>query len=157
MDAVPGATPPGNAPALDYGSPATAVGRRRGWFAARFSRWHAGVALGLWLAFSGLTLFIVLKGLDRAADKPRTVAVTTAATILGPMTGAVSRDFQGCCLKFSLYLLPYCLGALLVGVIVQLVILPRGWVTKTVRVLFWSAGWFVYFAGGIVSFGHALS
>lgn len=153
MQAEPAA--PGHLRSLDYA--ASGASRRRGWLASRFSRWHAWVALSLWLAFSGLTLFIVLNALDRAADKPRTVAATTAATVLGPMTGAVSRDFQGCCLKASLSLLPYCLGALLIGLAVQLVIPPRRWVTKTVRVLFWSGGWFVYFGGGIVSFAHALS
>ena len=153
MQADPAA--PGNLPPLDYarlGAP-----WHRGWLTGRFSRWHLWVALALWLAFSGLTLFIVLKALDRAAEKPGTVAATTAATVLGPMTGAVSRDFQGCCAKFSLSLLPYCLGALLTGIAVQLFVVPRGWVTKTVRVLSWCAGWFVYFGGGIVSFGHALS
>src|SRR5687767_2212082 len=85
-------------------------GARR--LARRFSWWHAWVAVGLWLAFSGVTLWIMLQGLDRGAWRPLRVAATTAGTILGPMTGAISRDFQGCCLDFSLSLLPYCLGAL---------------------------------------------
>ena len=153
MQAEPAAA--GDLPPLGYASPN--AGRGRGWFGSRFSRWHAWVAVALWLAFSGLTLFIVLSALDRATDKPRTVAATTAATVLGPMTGAVSRDFQGCCVKFSLSLLPYCLGALLIGCALQVFILPRGWVSKTVRVLAWSAGWFVWFGGGIASFAHALS
>jgi hypothetical protein len=73
------------------------------------------------------------------------------------MTGAISRDFQGCCLDASLSLLPWCLGALGVGVGMQLVVPPRGWPSRALRLLAWAAGWFVWFAGGIVSFAHALS
>src|SRR5688572_22720360 len=106
-------------PPLDYVS-----GRDSGtWggLAARFSRWHAWVAVLLWLAFSVINFFAVLNGLDRAREKPGTVAATAAGTVLGPMTGAISRDFQGCCLKASLSLLPYCLGALLGGIAVQVI------------------------------------
>ena len=146
-----------NAPALDYLSSADGRRRRHFWASARFSRWHGWVALAAWLAFSVLTLFIVMNALDRAGDRPRTVAATTAATVLGPMTGAVSRDFQGCCLKFSLALLPWCLGGLVAGVATQIVVPPRGRLTGAVRVVAWVAGLVVWFGGGIVSFGHALS
>ena len=145
------------APPLDYVSPHDAHRRRTGWPRGRLSRWHAWVAVIVWLAFSVLTLMIVLSALDRATEKPGTVAATTAATILGPMTGAVSRDFQGCCLKNSLALLPYCLGALLVGLAVQLLVPPRGWLTGTVRVIAWTMGLVVWFGGGIASFAHALT
>ena len=141
--------------ALDY-LPAPTARRRAGWLAARFRRWHAWTMVALWAVFSALTLLIVLKGLDRATEHPRTVVATTAATALGPMTGAVSRDFQGCCLAFSLSLLPYCLGALLAGLAVQLIVPATGGLSRTLRVVAWIAGWLVWFGGGIVSFGHAL-
>jgi hypothetical protein len=131
--------------------------RGRRWLAGRFSRWHIWTAGVLWLGFTVLTLLIVLKALDKATQRPMIVAATTAGTVLGPMTGAISRDFQGCCLEFSLSLLPYCLGALAVALAVQLIVPPRGWPSRTLRLLAWAAGWFVWFAGGIVSFGHALS
>ena len=146
-----------NPPALDYVSSPEARRPRGLWLPARFSRWHAWVAAVTWLAFSVLTLVIVMSALDRAADRPRTVAATTAATVLGPMTGAVSRDFQDCCLKFSLWLLPWCLGGLAAGAATQIVVPPRGWLTGAVRVVAWVAGLVVWFGGGIVSFGHALS
>ena len=151
----PAAAP--TAPALEYVSSAEARRPQRFWLLTQFSRWHAWVAVVTWLAFSVLTLVIVLKALDRAADRPRTVAATTAATILGPMTGAVSRDFQDCCLKFSLWLLPCCFGGLVAGAATQIVVPPRGWLTGAVRVVAWVAGLVIWFGGGIVSFGHALS
>jgi hypothetical protein len=143
------------APSLEYESNRTP--RAVGWVKSRFSRWHAGVAVALWLAFSGLTLLILLGGPARATRPPKTVAATTAGVVLGPMTGAICRDFQGCCLRFSLMLMPYCLAGLAAGVVVQLAVPARGWFTRTVRVVAWALGLIVWFGGGIVSFGHALS
>ena len=133
------------------------AGRIKAFLSSRFSRWHAWVAALLWLFFSGLTLLAVLDGLDHATEKPKTVALTTAGTVLGPMTGAISRDFQGCCLKASLDLMPYCLGGLLTGLAVQLVVPARGIFTGTFRVSAWVMGLFAWFGGGMVSFAHALS
>ena len=127
------------------------------WLHSRFSRWHAVVALVLWLGFSGLTLAILLTGLKEAADRPLKVAATTAGTVLGPMTGAIARDFQSCCLESSLRLLPVCLGALAGAVLVQLIVRPRGRWRNILRLTAWATGLFAWFAGGIVSFGHALS
>jgi hypothetical protein len=113
--------------------------------------------VALWLAFSGFTLFIVLEGLDHATERPKTVAASVAGTVLGPMTGAISRDFQGCCVRNSVMLMPWCLGGLAIGVAVQLAVPRRGWVTRTVRVVAWVMGLLAWFGGGIVSLAHALS
>jgi hypothetical protein len=131
--------------------------RRHGWLRSHFSRWHVWLATILWLSFSGLTLLILLARLDHATQRPKTVVMTVAGTVLGPMTGAICRDFQGCCLRNSLTLMPWCLGALAVGVSVQLVVPRTGWVTRTVRGVAWVVGLLVWFGGGIVSFAHALS
>lgn len=141
---------------LDYISPGNAR-PMAGWIRSRLFRWHAWVAVGLWLAFSVLNLTVVLVAADRAAERPRTVIATTAATLLGPMPGAVCRDFQGCCLDFSLSLLPYCLGGLLAGLAVQLIVPPRGRLAGAARVGSWIIGLVAWFGGGIVSFAHALS
>jgi hypothetical protein len=140
--------------ALDYLSPHAAPSV--GWLANRLYRWHAWTAIGLWATFSVLTLIIVMNGLDRATERPRTVLATTAATALGPMTGAVSRDFQGCCVDFSVSLLPYCLVGLLTGMALQLIVPARGPASGAVRAVAWVTGWVIWFGGGIVSFGHAL-
>jgi hypothetical protein len=123
---------------------------------ARFSRWHGRVALALWLAFTVLTFLIVSGGSAGSAGRPLVVAKTTAGTVLGPMTGAISRNFQRCCLRFSLSLLPMCAAGLLVAFAVQLLVPPRGRWSRFLRMTAWTAGLFVWFAGGIVSFGHAL-
>ena len=124
---------------------------------ARFSRWHGRVALALWLAFSVLTFVIVRCGLAGSAGRPLLVAKTTAGTVLGPMTGAICRDFQSCCLRFSLSLLPVCAAGLIVAFGVQLLVPPRGRWSRVLRELAWTGGLFTWFAGGIMSFGHALS
>ena len=82
-------------------------------FENNFTRWHAIVALALWLAFAALTLVIVLRGLDHAAQRPLTVAATVAGSALGPMSGAIGRGLQSCCLAVLTVthaVVPRCLG-----------------------------------------------
>ena len=96
-------------------------------FKNNFTRWHALVTCALWLVFAALTLVIALRGLDHAAQRPLTVAATVAGSALGPMSGAISRGFQPCCLAFSLSLMPICLAALAVATAPPCG--PRFWVT----------------------------
>lgn len=142
---------------IDYAASPDARPRRAEWLRSRFSRWHVGIALALWLVFSGVTLVIVLTSLDDVAQRPVKAAATTAGTVLGPMTGAISRDLQSCCLRFSLQLLPVCLGALGGAIMAQLVVPTDGRWRRAFRLFAWAGGLFVWFAGGIVSFAHALS
>lgn len=125
-------------------------------FENNFTRWHIGIGLGLWLAFAALTLVIVLNGLDQAAQRPLTVVATVAGSALGPMSGAISRGMQPCCLAFSLSLMPLCLSALVVATAAQVVWLPGFPWMKPVRLAVWAAGLILWFGGGIVSFAHAL-
>jgi len=76
-----------------------------------FSVWHLATWLVLWVLFTFLTLYVTALGLT---DK-RYVLHATLATVLGPMTGGISRGGQGCCLQFSLSLLPYAAACVLVG------------------------------------------
>lgn len=142
-------------PPVEYASPGGPP-RRAKWLRSRFPGWQLGIALALWLVFSGLTLAIVLNGLDDA-DRPLKLAAVTAGTALGPMTGAISRGFQSCCLTFSLRLLPVCLGALLGTILVQVIVPPIGWWRRTIRLLAWIGGLLMWFGGGIISLAHALS
>jgi len=124
---------------------------------SRFSRWHLWSAVVIWLIFTLLTLWTVSQGLYNAGDRPGTVALTTLGTVLGPMTGAISRDFQGCCLRFSLSLMPYCAASLAIGIAAQLWLPPgRKWL-RPIRATAWIGGLLVWFGGGILSFLHALS
>ncbi len=113
----------------------------------RLYLWHAITAAVIWLVFTVLTHRIVSTGLDDY--DPATVALTTAGSILGPMTGAISRNFQDCCLKFSLWLMLPCLAALNAGVAVQLFTPPNRWWQRTLRVTAWLAGLIVWFGGGV--------
>ena len=89
-------------------------------------------------------------------DKGR-VLLTTAGTISGPMTGALARDWQGCCLEFSIFLLPCCGSALVGAAAFQFIPLPLKRGATAIRLSVWTVGLLVWFMGGIVSFGHALS
>lgn len=123
----------------------------------RFTRWHAAIAVVLWLVFTMLTFAALMAGLDRDPHWQFRVAITTAATILGPMTGAISREFQSCCLEASVSLLPYCLSALAMATLLQLIRWPPAIWANGIRFLIWALGLFVWFGGGIVSLAHALS
>ncbi|MBX7164979.1 MAG: hypothetical protein K1X74_01400 [Pirellulales bacterium] len=126
-------------------------------FANHFSRWHFRVLIALWLLFTGLTLYIVSVGLDKADRSPGKIVATTAATVLGPMTGAISRNCQSCCLEFSLALLPYCGAALAMAALIQFAGRSEALWLRLVRLTIWTMGLVVWFGGGIISFGHALS
>ena len=121
----------------------------------RFHGAHLVVFLVIWCGFSIWTFAIVKSGLDQPTGE--IIAVTTIATILGPMTGAISRDMQGCCLKFSLSLLPYCAASAGVGAWAQVIRLPFNRFARSARMILWIAGWIGWFMGGIVSFLHSLS
>jgi len=105
-------------------------------FQNNFSKPHVFVFIGIWLGFTALTYWIADHGIDDY-DHNRLVVLTTLGTILGPMTGAISRNRQSCCLAFSLSLLPYC-GAFLVGGTLPLFIkLPLKWGASALRMTLW--------------------
>ncbi|HTU24177.1 MAG TPA: hypothetical protein VMF30_02195 [Pirellulales bacterium] len=107
--------------------------------------------------FSLLTFRITSEGLSPDPSKSRRVVETTMSTVAGPMTGAISRGCQSCCLSASLQLLKFCAPVLLVGIFVQFIRLPANPIVIVSRIVLWSVGWFVWFGGGIASFLHALS
>jgi hypothetical protein len=127
------------------------------WMSRHFTRRHVVILAVLWLVFTAWTFLIVSSGLDHAREQLWTVVTVTAASVLGPMTGAISRGFQGCCLQASLSLLPYCFSGLAVGTLTQVVWHPQAMWLRVVRLAIWASGIFVWFAGGIISFFHALS
>ena len=104
-----------------------------------------------------LTCLAVRSGLDEGPDHARRVVLTTAATIAGPMTGAIARGGQSCCTEWSLSLLPWAAALLLAAVLAQLAPIPdRAW-PRLARHAAWALGWLGWFASGIVSLLHALS
>jgi hypothetical protein len=124
-------------------------------FENNFSRSHLVVFLVTWVGFTGWTYWIAEHGIDQY-DHSRLVVLTTAGTVLGPMTGAISRNCQSCFLEFSLSLLPYCGAFLILGTLPSLVRLPFVTGASALRLTAWSVGLLGWFLGGIISFGHAL-
>jgi len=107
--------------------------------------------------FTLLTFLITNAGGDKGEEHNARVLQTTLGTITGPLTGAISRGWQGCCLRFSLAVMACSAPVLLIGVLLQFIRLPdTKWIT-VLRMSLWIIGWLVWFLGGILSFGHALS
>jgi hypothetical protein len=100
--------------------------------------------------FSGFTLFLVCQ--PKNNEGLVNIVVTTLATVSGPMVGAVARDCQSCCLKFSLSLLPWSGAFLATGILFQFVQLPFQRFAKTLRLTMWVLGLLGWFGGGVVSF-----
>ena len=72
--------------------------------------------------------------------------------IMGPFVGAMARDLQSCCVQASLSIFWYCAPVLLLGIALQWVKMAYAF-----KVSVWLLGWFVWFGGGLVSYGHALN
>ena len=136
----------------DESLPIVSTARR---FGRHLTRRHAWVFIGLLCAFAGLTCLAVSMGID-ADSKWRLIAWTTAGTLLGPFTGAISREWQSCCAENSWSLLPYAGAALGAGLFVQFLPLPSGRVWDWLRLCAWTFGWLAWFGSGILSLGHAL-
>lgn len=123
----------------------------------QLSRAQAHVFLGLYGTFTLLTLILCSFGIDDGPDHVGQVIATTLATIAGPMTGSVAREGQSCCTAFSLSLLWICAPPLLTSLLVQHFSTSRTKLASRLRMALWVCAWFLWFAGGILSFGHALS
>ena len=107
--------------------------------------------------FTLLTFLITSAGVDEGPEHNIRVLQTTIGTFAGPLTGAISRGFQSCCLRFSLTVMAYCAPVLLIGVLMQFIRLSdRKWI-RVMRMTLWILSWLVWFMGGILSFLHALS
>ncbi|HYG34348.1 MAG TPA: hypothetical protein VEC99_06165 [Clostridia bacterium] len=125
-------------------------------FYRHFNRMHLYVFLGFYLLFAGLTLFALARQ-SKSDWRSNWNTAATIGAITGPFTGAIARQFQGCCLGFSLKLFPYCAAFLVGGITLQLVPLPFRSLERPTRMLLWCVGLFGWFAGGPLSFIHAFS
>ena len=115
------------------------------------------VFLCLLSVFMLMTFLMTNTGLDDGPEHNTRVASATLGTIAGPMTGAIARGFQECCLEFSMSVMKFCAPVLAIGVAAQFLPLPdRTWARYT-KLMLWAVGWLVWLGGGIVSFGHALA
>src|SRR5262245_8101548 len=122
----------------------------------RASPARRSILLGLLLPFTALTYLAVSSGSPSdVSDRP--VVLTTLATITGPFVGAIARNGQPCCLRFSLTLAAVCGPVLALGSIAQVVQLPFGRGQVTVRIGLWTLGWLVWLFSGQISFLHAFS
>jgi len=123
----------------------------------RFNKSHWVALACLWVGFSIVTFLITRTEIDRGPDHDKQVLLTTLGTIAGPLMGAIAREFQACCLRFSLQVMACSGPALLAGVLFQVIRLPDLRWVNWARMGLWIAGWSVWFLSGNVSFLHALS
>jgi hypothetical protein len=136
--------------------------RPTSWFAGKVTGAHWVILLALLLPFTGLAFVVTNSGVDPGLEHDERVIEATLGTITGPFVGAISRGAlmsgrQHCCFQNSLYLAATCGPMLLAGIAVQFLPVARGWTLYCLRMALWALGWLVWFGGGLLSFGHALS
>jgi hypothetical protein len=124
-------------------------------FENNFSKKHLFIFLAIWILFTIANFAILCIGLD-GQNKYIYTLLTTAATITGPLTGAIARQWQSCCTEFSLKIMMFCAPVLLLGTIFQLIKLPFKKFAAAIRLFIWIVCLLIWFLGGILSFGHAL-
>jgi hypothetical protein len=125
-------------------------------FENNFSRKHLFIFLVILILFTIANFAITSAGLDDGQNHYKYVFLTTAATFTGPMTGAISRQWQSCCTEFSLKIMMFCAPALLLGILFQLIRLPFKKSAAAIRFFIWIVSLLIWFLGGILSFAHAL-
>lgn len=120
------------------------------------TKWHAIVFAGLLALF----MFVTFQATGGLNNYPAVSGVhsleATMGAVTGPLTGAISRGFQSCCLRASLILMACCGPVLLIGCLMQFIRLPQGKLAPVVRMVSWILGWLVWFAGGVLSLAHAM-
>lgn len=125
-------------------------------FRNNLSRWHLKSFLWIYFIFTGIIGYIAYAGIDPHHEHTKLFLLTTLGSITGPMVGAISRDFQGCCLHFSLNVMKLAAPILFFGIALQFIPFPDNrWIKKIVRGI-WISAWILWFLLGIATFGHAL-
>jgi len=108
----------------------------------------------IYVTFTVIIGILVSLGADKT-NYLQNVLLTTLGSITGPMIGAIAREFQGCCLEFSLSVLKIALPILFFGIAVQF-IKTESKKKDTIKLCIWCIAWISWFVLGILTFGHAL-
>lgn len=74
-----------------------------------------------------------------------------STTILGPFTATLEGRNRTFCFEVAYQLLPVCLSAVVVVLLVQLCWRPRTLPGRAIRMALWMLGWFVWFCGAFLS------
>jgi hypothetical protein len=111
--------------------------------------------LACWFPLNPLTLFFLWHWFQGRVAVTFAASLAglrfLAATICGPFTGRLEGRNPDFCWNVAWQMLPVCFGALAVAFLVQLCWRPRSATGAAIRMLIWMAGWWVWFAGGMVS------
>jgi len=111
-------------------------------------QWYLKSFLWIYIIFTGIIAFVAYAGLDKGPRHTTLVIKTTLCSIAGPMTGAVARDYQSCCLKASQDMMKMALPILFLGLTACFFIPPsKRWLERTT----WVFSWIVWFFFGAFS------
>ena len=124
---------------------------------SRFSKTHWWIIATLWFAWSIIYTWGVAGIPQHGPGRLKSLILTPLVTVVAPLLGAMLRDFQGCCLQVSLCVLFWALPIPIGAALLQWYGNPDHQIRRIVRLLIWMIAWLLWFASGILSFGHAMS
>lgn len=126
-------------------------------FKSSLSRWHLKSFLWIYVLFTIVIAYCAYQGITEQGSKHTELFIlTTLGSITGPMIGAISREFQGCCLGASQSAMKLAAPVLLLGILLQTINFPKKkWIRISTRVI-WVLSWIFWFLIGLLTFGHAL-
>lgn len=122
-----------------------------------FSATHWWIIATLWLVWTIIYMFLVIAHQRNDPDWLKSLLLTPLVTAVAPLLGAMLRGFQGCCLQVSLDVLFWALPIPIASAFLQWCWNPKHLFLRIVRMLIWMIAWMLWFASGILPFGHAMS
>ena len=122
-----------------------------------FSATHWWIIATLWLMWTIIYMSLVVAHQRDDSERLKSLMLTPLTTVVAPLIGAMLRGFQGCCLQVSLCVLFWALPIPIGAALLQWYGNPDHQILRIVRLLIWMIAWMLWFASGILSFGHAMS
>ncbi len=122
-----------------------------------FSATHWWIIATLWFVWTIIYMSLVVAHQRNDPERLKSLILTPLFTAVAPLLGAMLRDFQGCCLQVSLGVLFWALPIPIAAALLQWCWNPKQLILRIIRMLIWMIAWMLWFASGILPFGHAMS
>lgn len=118
---------------------------------------HWWIIATLWFVWTIIYMSLVVAHQRNDPERLKSLILTPLFTAVAPLLGAMLRGFQGCCLQVSLGVLFWALPIPILAALLQWCWNPKQLILRVIRMLIWMIAWMLWFASGILPFGHAMS
>ena len=122
-----------------------------------FSETHWWIVATLWAVWTIICMSLIVAHQRDDPERLECLMLTPLFTAVAPLLGAMLKGFQGCCLQVSLGVLFWALPIPILAALLQWCWNPKQLILRVIRMLIWMIAWMLWFASGILPFGHAMS